>query len=260
MEAIRADLDAWRPGRVQSASLLGVSLGAAQALHIAAQPEGALHFERIVAVNPPVDFMRAAHRFDEFFDAPLRWPPEERDQRVLEIGKKALALLDGAVTDPRLPFDRIESEFLIGLNGRDAVHNAMVAIRAKTGRGLRLEPELDPKRGWLLEEVNHSSFDGYLRHLVVPHFLETVGTAATIDSLLEASGLRGLGPALAADPRVAVITNADDFLLAPEDIAWLRETLGTRATVFPEGGHLGNLWVPEVQEAIFSALGPAPAH
>lgn len=254
--AIRADLERWRPGRVGAASLLGLSLGAAHALHLASQPEapGALRFERVVAVNPPVDFLRAARRFDEFFDAPLRWPAEERDARVLEIGKKALALLDGDVADPRLPFDRIESEFLIGLNGRDAVHNAMVAIRRATGRSVRLEPELDPKRGWLLKEVNASSFDAYVRHLVLPHFLASEGPDASVESLLAASGLREIGPGLAADPRVFVITNADDFLLAPEDVTWLRETFGARAIVFPQGGHLGNLWVPEVQQAILDAL------
>jgi len=259
LAAIRSDLDGWRPGRVQSASLLGLSLGAAHALHIAAQPESerAQHFERIVAVNPPIDLLRAAHRFDELFDAPLRWPADERDARVLELGKKALALLDGESSDPRLPFDRTESEFLVGLNGRDAIHNAMVAIARATGRGLRLEPELDPARGWLLEEVNHSSFDGYVRHLVLPHFLEAGQAAASVESLLEASGLRGLASALAADERVRVVTNADDFLLAPEDVAWLEQTLGARVTVFPEGGHLGNLWVPEVQEAILQALAGA---
>jgi hypothetical protein len=263
IEAIRADLERWRPGRTREVALLGLSLGAAHALHIATHPpsDGALHFTRIVAVNPPVDFLRAARRFDDFFDAPLRWPEDERDERVLEIGKKALALLDGEISDPRLPFDRIESEFLIGLNGRDAVHNAMVAIREATGRSVQLEPEFDPQRGWLLEEVNESSFDIYVRHLVLPHFLATEDATATVDSLLAASGLRELGPRLASDARVHVITNEDDFLLAAEDVAWLRETFGERAVIFPRGGHLGNLWVPEVQETILRALGtaePAP--
>ena len=260
LAAIRSDLEDRRPGRVQATSLLGLSLGGAHVLHIAAQPEPAdgLRFERIVAVNPPVDFLRAAARFDEFFDAPLRWPEAARDRRVLELGKKVLALLDGDVSDARLPFDRTESEFLIGLNGRDSVHNAMVAIEQATGRGVRMEPELDPARGWLLEEVNHASFDAYVRHLVVPHYLETGRAEASVESLLEASGLRALAPALATDARVRVLTNADDFLLAPEDVAWLQETLGDRAQVFPQGGHLGNLWVPDVQEAILVALGTEP--
>jgi len=259
LEAIHADLAEWRPGRFESTSLLGVSLGAAHALHIAAQPAGSLRFERIVAVNPPVDFLRAAHRFDEYFDAPLRWPEEERDRRVLEIGKKALVYFSSEVSDPRLPFDRIESEFLIGLNGRDAVHNATVAIQRSTGRGLQLKPEHDSRRGWLLEEVQDSSFDAYIRHLVLPHFLASRPGAASVESLLSESGLRGLAPALAADARITVLTNADDFLLAPEDIAWLRETLGERVIVFPQGGHLGNLWVPEVQQAIGRALEPPAA-
>lgn len=260
LEAIRADVEAWRPGRVRSTSLLGLSLGAAHTLHIAAQSahEDALHLERIVAVNPPVDFLRAAQRFDEFFDAPLRWPAAERDRRVLEIGKKALALFARESADPRLPFDRIESEFLIGLNGRDAVHNAMVALRGATGRGVRAKPELDSARGWLLEPVNSSSFDIYIRHLVLPHFLESGAAEASVESLLSASGLREIGPDLAADPRVRVLTNADDFLLGPDDATWLKATLGERAQVFPHGGHLGNLWVPEVQEAILAALGSPP--
>jgi ABC-type transporter lipoprotein component MlaA len=264
LTAIQADLTAWRPGRITRASLLGLSLGAVHALHIASQcalddasppaSPATLRFERIVAVNPPVDFLRASRRFDDFFDAPLRWPAAERDQRVLEIGKKALALLDGEITDPRLPFDRIESEFLIGLNARDAIHNAMVAIRRRTGRGLLLEPVIDPQRGPLLEAVNHASFSGYVEHLVLPHFLATEPGTTTVEALLAKSGLREIGAALAADPRVAVFTNADDFLLAPEDVAWLRETLGPRVSVFETGGHLGNLWVPEVQAAIFEAL------
>jgi ABC-type transporter lipoprotein component MlaA len=257
LEAIHADIAAWKPGRVTSASLVGLSLGAAHALHIAAQPESALRFERVVAVNPPVDFLVASRRFDEFFDAPLRWPAAERDRRVLETGKKALALLDGDVSDPRLPFDRIESEFLIGLNGRDAVHNAMVAIQTTTGRGVLLEPELDPARGWLLEEVNHSSFDAYVRHLVLPHFLGS-DPNASVESLLEASGLHDIAPALATNPRVAIFTNVDDFLLGEGDADWLRAALGERVTIFPQGGHLGNLWVPQVQDSIFRALSPAP--
>jgi ABC-type transporter lipoprotein component MlaA len=257
LEAIHVDVAAWKPGRITGASLLGLSLGAAHALHIAAQPEEAPRFERIVAVNPPVDFLVASRRFDEFFDAPLRWPADERDRRVLEIGKKALALFDGDVSDPRLPFDRLESEFLIGLNARDAVHNAMVAIQTTTGRGVLLQPELDPERGWLLEEVNHSSFDAYVRHLVLPHFLGS-DPNASVEGLLEASGLHEIAPALAADPRVAIFTNADDFLLGEGDADWMRAALGERVTIFPQGGHLGNLWLPEVQDAIFRALSPAP--
>jgi ABC-type transporter lipoprotein component MlaA len=268
LAAIQAQLDASHPGRVTHTSLLGLSLGALEALHVAAQsaPAGeaegpsaaGLPLARIVAVNPPVDLRRAAQRFDDFFDAPLRWPAHERDRRVLELGKKALVLATKDLEDPRLPFDRIESQFLIGLNGRDTIHNAMLAIRRRTGRELSLQPTVDPQRGPLLAEVNHSSFSAYVEHLVLPRLLAGEPDATSPDALLARSGLREIGPALARDARVRVLTNQDDFLLAPDDLAWLRDTLGERVRVFPAGGHLGNLWMPEVQDAIIDALGPTP--
>jgi pimeloyl-ACP methyl ester carboxylesterase len=270
LEAIHAQLAASRPGHITRTSLLGLSLGALEALHLAAQSAAAdgaagpdatgFRLERIVAVNPPVDLGRAAQRFDDFFDAPLRWPAHERDRRVLELGKKALALASAQLEDPRLPFDRIESQFLIGLNGRDSVHNAMVAIHRRTGRGLSLQPLVDPQRGPLLAEVNQSSFSAYVEHLVLPRLLASGPDATSSATLLARSGLREIGPALARDARVRVFTSQDDFLLGGDDLAWLQDTLGARVEVFPAGGHLGNLWRPEVQQAIVDALdAPGPA-
>jgi len=59
-----------------------------------------------------------------------------------------------------------------------------------------------------------------------------------------------------------VIVNANDFLLAGGDLAWLHATFGPdHLTVFPQGGHLGNLINPKVQATIVAALAglqPAP--
>ncbi|MNP85317.1 hypothetical protein D3C76_1850040 [compost metagenome] len=35
--------------------------------------------------------------------------------------------------------------------------------------------------------------------------------------------------------------NADDLILGPGDLGFLRRTLGDRLTVYPHGGHCGNL-------------------
>lgn len=40
---------------------------------------------------------------------------------------------------------------------------------------------------------------------------------------------------------IAVMTNADDIILAPGDIEFLKEVFGDRAYVLPSGGHGGNL-------------------
>jgi hypothetical protein len=52
-----------------------------------------------------------------------------------------------------------------------------------------------------------------------------------------------------------VFHNQDDFLLSEEDWSWLKNIMGRRLTVFSAGGHLGNLYVPEVQNYILEAAG-----
>lgn len=257
LSLIRADLDSRHPGQVSSARLLGYSMGAIESLHIASaqerRPPGALRFERVVAINPPVDLMYAARHFDGYFDAPLRWPASRRDQRVLDVGLKAFLVAQKGLGGKPLPFDRTESEFLIGLAGRNTIINTVAAIEERTGKGLTITPQRDPVRGPLLAVVNESSLESYGNQLIVPHYTGLKGT--TREQLVHEAGLRGLGDSLGSDERVRIVTNANDFLLGAKGLAWLEGTLGDRLTVFPDGGHLGNLHIPAVQEAVFRALG-----
>ena len=46
---------------------------------------------------------------------------------------------------------------------------------------------------------------------------------------------------LKASPKIAVMHNADDVILGPGDLGFLRKTFGDRLTVYPHGGHCGNL-------------------
>ena len=55
---------------------------------------------------------------------------------------------------------------------------------------------------------------------------------------------------------VRVFTNANDFIVSDQGRDWLRQTFGDRLRVFPDGGHLGNLADPSVQQAILDALAP----
>ena len=47
------------------------------------------------------------------------------------------------------------------------------------------------------------------------------------------------------NPKVQVLHNADDFLAERKAIEALKDILGNRMTLYPHGGHLGNLWYPE---------------
>ena len=73
----------------------------------------------------------------------------------------------------------------------------------------------------------------------------------------KAGDLRTYGAGLRANPGIRVIVNQNDFLLADADMAWLHATFAPeQLTVFPQGGHLGNLSNVTVQKAILAALTP----
>ena len=79
----------------------------------------------------------------------------------------------------------------------------------------------------------------------------------TAETLEKAGDLRTYDAGLRANPDIRIIVNQNDFLLTDDDLAWLHATFATnQLTVFPQGGHLGNLSNPAVQKAILAALTP----
>jgi len=79
--------------------------------------------------------------------------------------------------------------------------------------------------------------------------------ASPEEALKKAGDLRSYDGGLRANPDIRVIVNQNDFLLADEDPAWLHATFApNQLTVFPQGGHLGNLFNPMVQKTLLGAL------
>ena len=75
------------------------------------------------------------------------------------------------------------------------------------------------------------------------------------EALEKAGNLRTYANALHANHNIHLIVNRNDFLLPAEDGEWLRSTFEPgQLTIFEQGGHLGNLAHPEVQQAILKAL------
>jgi hypothetical protein len=92
--------------------------------------------------------------------------------------------------------------------------------------------------------------------LAIPYFVERAGGKQSVDELFAQANLYSQEAGLRDDPRIHVFTNRDDFILQQSDLAWLEQVLGPRITVFPAGGHLGNMYLPQVQAAFMDALGP----
>jgi len=243
---------------ITGVSLAGVSQGAYFTLLIAARDAAGkldgLSFDRYVAVNPPVSLARSLEKLDALFNAPLSWPADRRDQRMKETIYKALYLAqNGLDASGNIPLNAEESRFLIGLVFRYTLMNAIEDSQRRHNLGvLKANPD-SFLRQELYNEIRQISYAQYMKRFVAPYLIQTSRVnddRADFDAVFAAADLSQSTKFLTDNPKVRVQINADDFLLDPSDIAWFRATFGNNLTVYPLGGHLGNLHIPAVQEAL----------
>ena len=253
-------LQALHPGRLGGKALLGYSMGAFDGLYIAGiAPTNQLpliKFDRYVAINTPVRLFHGVGKLDEFYQAPLGWPAAERTHDIKNTFLKVAALSKTTLTpDTTLPFDAIESRFLIGLTFRLSLRDIIYSSQRRNNQGVLHHALWNYRRNPVYQEILEYSYQDYFEKFAVPYY-QGRGLAAPVAETLETAGdLRTYAAGLRANPNIRVIVNENDFLLTGDDLAWLHATFGPdHLTVFPQGGHLGNLINTNVQATIMDAL------
>ena len=247
------------PGRLGNKALMGYSMGALDTMFIAATgpTNTLLKFDRYVAINTPVRLTPGVAKLDEFYRAPLAWPAAERTANLENTFLKVAALSrNNLAPQTSLPFSAIESKFLIGMTFRFMLRDVIYSSQRRNNQGVLQHPIYNFRRGPVYQEILNYSYQDYFEKFAVPYY-SARGLNAPAATLEKAGELRTYDAGLRANPDIRVIVNENDFLLADEDLAWLRTTFATnQLTVFNKGGHLGNLVNPSVQKSILAALTP----
>ena len=280
LDRIAADLDAEFPERVGERVFMGYSLGAFHGFFIAADQEAGsqplVQFERFVLLDPPVRLLYGLEQLDRFYNAPLVYPPEQRDEKVLNILRRTLdfarrAFADGGPSYDRfdatdrgdgslepaleLPFTNLEAEYLIGLAFRRTLQSVIWVSQERYDQGVLLTRRTTMRRWAAYEEIGDYSYSEYLYGFVLPYYRDRVGLVESSEELVEANDLHSLAEPLHANERLRVFANQNDFLTSNEDVAWLREWIGPeRVELLPTGGHLGSLNRPDLQDSIMDSL------
>jgi pimeloyl-ACP methyl ester carboxylesterase len=224
-----------------------------------------IQFDRVVAINTPLRLAQGISKLDEFYRAPLSWPVAERADDLENTFLKVAALSKLTLT-PRssLPFNAIESKFLIGLTFRLILRDIIFSSQRRDNQGVLHHSIRNWRREPLYQEILQYSYQEYFEKFAIPYYqARGLGSPAqaspgqVAETLEKAGDLRTYDAGLRANPKIRVIVNQNDFLLTDEDLVWLHATFTPgQLTVFPQGGHLGNLSNPTVQKSILAALTP----
>jgi hypothetical protein len=247
---------------------LGVSLGALEGAYLSVidADERKIGIANYLLINPPVDVHYALKKIDEWKRLEKKFGPE----RSHELVSKALAIVDSfsdeKPDDPAV-IDRLakklavftteELQYLIAEALQRQLYELVYVTQVIQDQNVLPAPKDDPRKR--LQEAKSFTLVDYYWKVAVPLWRKQLGDPqAEPESLLQRSSLAPIIDRLRNNPRVHIMHNVDDFLAERKSIEALKEALGEQVTLYPYGGHLGNVWYPENKKTILGFFPPSP--
>jgi len=237
-------------------SLAGYSLGGTEAAFVARLDEErkVFDFRRVLMLNPAVSLYNSVSRIEGLLD---RIPGGPRRigafyNRVMAKSTEFYRKGDFVAIDDDFLFaayqaqilNREEAGGMIAVTFRISSAGMIFASDVMTHGGYVVPKNRELKTSDSLEDYFwtclHISFLDYFNEYFFPYF-QNRRPGLTKEELLETLSLRSIESYLASSAKIGVITNEDDFMLAPGELDYLRRVFGPRLKVYPRGGHLGNL-------------------
>lgn len=236
--------------------LAGYSLGGTEAAFIARLDEerNVFGFRRVLMLNPAVSLYNSVSRIEGLLDSIPGGPRRIGAffNRVMDKSTNFYRKGDFVGIDDDFLFaayqaqllDRDEAGGIIAVSFRISSAGMIFASDVMTNGGYVIPKNKVLRNSDSLEDYFwtslHLSFLDYFNEYFVPYF-QSRHPGLSREELIEALSLKNIENYLASSAKIGVITNADDFILAPGELDYLRRVFGSRIKIYPRGGHLGNL-------------------
>ena len=237
--------------------LTGYSLGALDAAFVAHLDETrrSFNFKRVLLLNPPVNLYTSVTNLDRLVQTRVRGVDDTTTFYQVVLGKLTryfqqkgyIDLNDALLFDFQQSRQRLSNEqmaMLIGTAFRFSSSDIAFTSDLINRRGLITPVTYPIGEGTSLtpfyKRALQCDFDCYIREQLIP-FWRARYDGGSLTQLINQVSLYALEDYLKSTSKIAVMHNADDLILGPGDLGFLRRTLGDRLTVYPHGGHCGNL-------------------
>ncbi len=255
----------------QSVSVLGYSHGGLLAafLHSLNFHISGLPVTSYFLINPPVDLLYSMRVLDEKAKSMQHIPLS----RLLGVG---LHLRNEIKRMGKIPFEddmpdrlindltsrkwhlsRDEAYALISTAMMAPLKNVILASQAVRDQGILPPPGLEGSVVRRYEDAARAHAAGRFQfETYVKTFFPAMVRSGTfsIEELNRANSLGALTADLSTATNLFILHNQDDFLVRPQDLRWLKDTVRDRLRLFPHGGHMGNLAEPEMLRAIATSI------
>jgi len=236
--------------------LAGYSLGGTEAAFVAKLDEErkVFDFRRVLMINPPVSLYTSVSRIEGLLDGIPGGPRRVGAFFNQMMAKSTDFYRKGdfvAIDDDFLYsayqaqlLDRNEAGGLIAVSFRIGSAGMIFTSDAMTNGGYvipknKVLRNSDSLEGYFWTYL-HLSFLDYFNEYFYPYF-QSRHPGLSKEELIEALSLKSIEGYLASSAKIGVITNEDDFILAPGELDYLQRVFGPRIKIYPTGGHLGNL-------------------
>jgi hypothetical protein len=254
MQAVRAqhpDL------KVSDFYLTGFSLGALNAAFVSQLDETrrSFNFKRVLLLNPPVNLYNSISTLDRLVQVQVKGINSTTNFYEVVLGKLTryfrqqghINLSEAMLYDFQQSKQRLSNEemaMLIGAVFRFAAADIAFTSDLINRRGLITPPNFPMDASTSLtpffKRAQQCDFECYMNDQLLPLWLKN-HPDGKLEQLVHDISLYSLEAYLHDSPKIAVMHNADDPILNTGDLGFLRTTFGDRMTLYPHGGHGGNL-------------------
>jgi len=237
--------------------LIGYSLGALNAAFVSKLDETrqSFGFKRVLLINPPVNLYTSISNLDKLVQTRVEAIDNSTTfyelifeklsryyQQKGHINLDEAVLFDFQRSGLRLTDEQMA--MLIGSSFRLSAADIAFTSDLVNRRGLIVPPGYPINEGTSLEPFFRQAllcdFDCYITEQLIPMWRARYD-GGSLSQLVDQVSLYALEDYLRQSPKIAVMHNADDIILGTGDLGFLRRTLGNRLTLYPLGGHCGNL-------------------
>ncbi len=246
---------------VSSFSLVGYSLGGLLSVFLNQQDDlqHYFQFQKTVLLNPAIDLQYGFEVLDSYYREGSKLSYLQKANAFSTVVDLSIELANAPFSEstfktafPKLShLSQLDLKWLIGDNFRSSLRDVIYVSQQIHNTGILKTKASEFSQNARQKEAEGFSFDDYINK-ILPLTMKNTQS----DNLVLQSGLHSLEDYIQENSKIYIFANQDDPIVSVIDIDFLKGKLTKRLTLYPSGGHMGNLWWPQNKQDLNKVLPP----